>query len=350
MKTKDYYLDTTRLEEVVYNSYCYTDLVLNKDIIIPFLALGSNGVFAFIEIPNNKKPMSYLTETVRKVLDIHGQTIYFFLIDDINCLLADKGEKSYTNVDDVYDAFDNLYNNTMRPYTDLVLLDFKDYISMTKEPVLPDDIDLTIDDTGDPTYIKAVLTDKQIDHINEAIIHQIDSKNKYRTDGEGNEYILRSDVSGIGIGDKKWYRLSPDDPNDVLKYTLIGGWFGLHKFKEGDIFNGIIYLLTCGVFGVGYVFDILSLLIGTRSYKETILDTNGYKFKDKIYYKALSNKIVASICLVVSIILSFILLNTLYKWGYTQIMSIMIGSASKYAEANPDTASDMVSSLHNILR
>ena len=37
------------------------------------------------------------------------------------------------------------------------------------------------------------------------------------------------------------------------------GWFGLHRFYQAKIFTGLIYLLTGGLFGIGMVYDALTL-------------------------------------------------------------------------------------------
>lgn len=40
---------------------------------------------------------------------------------------------------------------------------------------------------------------------------------------------------------------------------LLGGVFGLHRFYQGKIISGVIYLLTGGLFLVGWIYDILTL-------------------------------------------------------------------------------------------
>ena len=37
------------------------------------------------------------------------------------------------------------------------------------------------------------------------------------------------------------------------------GVFGLHRFYQGKIFTGLLYLLTGGLLGVGYIYDVLTM-------------------------------------------------------------------------------------------
>ena len=51
----------------------------------------------------------------------------------------------------------------------------------------------------------------------------------------------------------------------VIDYTLpwvlliVGGVFGLHRFIQGRWVTGLVYLLTMGLFGIGIVYDVLTL-------------------------------------------------------------------------------------------
>lgn len=48
----------------------------------------------------------------------------------------------------------------------------------------------------------------------------------------------------------------------ALLLCLLFGTFGVHRFYLGKIGTGFLYLCTYGLFGVGYVVDLVVLLIG----------------------------------------------------------------------------------------
>lgn len=50
--------------------------------------------------------------------------------------------------------------------------------------------------------------------------------------------------------------------NDYAKeflITLFGGLFGVHKFLKGDKVMGFLYLFTFGLFGIGWIVDLIKL-------------------------------------------------------------------------------------------
>lgn len=50
----------------------------------------------------------------------------------------------------------------------------------------------------------------------------------------------------------------------VLCFFL--GFLGAHKFYEGKTGMGVLYLLTCGLCGIGWVIDIISILLKPNPY------------------------------------------------------------------------------------
>ncbi len=62
-------------------------------------------------------------------------------------------------------------------------------------------------------------------------------------------------------------------PNGKLKDKWVAfllcaflGFFGAHKFYEGKIGMGILYLCTGGLFGIGWIIDIILLLLKPNPY------------------------------------------------------------------------------------
>lgn len=49
------------------------------------------------------------------------------------------------------------------------------------------------------------------------------------------------------------------DYNLTWLLLFFAGWLGLHRFYQGKIGTGVLYLITGGLFGVGIVFDVLTL-------------------------------------------------------------------------------------------
>lgn len=55
------------------------------------------------------------------------------------------------------------------------------------------------------------------------------------------------------------YRAGETDYSVAWVLLVFLGVFGIHRFYMGKLFTGLIYLLTGGLFGIGYVYDICTL-------------------------------------------------------------------------------------------
>lgn len=58
----------------------------------------------------------------------------------------------------------------------------------------------------------------------------------------------------------------PKDKWVALLLCLFLGWLGAHKFYEGKIGMGVVYLFTGGLFFVGIVIDFIALLLKPNPY------------------------------------------------------------------------------------
>ena len=61
-------------------------------------------------------------------------------------------------------------------------------------------------------------------------------------------------------------RSGPKNKWIAFLLCLFLGGLGAHKFYEGKYLFGIIYLLTIGLFGFGWLFDTIALLLKPNPY------------------------------------------------------------------------------------
>ena len=54
----------------------------------------------------------------------------------------------------------------------------------------------------------------------------------------------------------------------ALLITIFLGELGVPRFMTGKIGTGIIWLLTCGCFGIGYIVDIVNVATGKFTKKD----------------------------------------------------------------------------------
>ena len=59
---------------------------------------------------------------------------------------------------------------------------------------------------------------------------------------------------------------TPKDKWVALMLCIFLGYLGAHKFYEGNSDLGILYLFTCGLFGIGWIIDIFQILSKPNPY------------------------------------------------------------------------------------
>ena len=108
---------------------------------------------------------------------------------------------------------------------------------------------------------------------------------RYDPSGCGNVYALRQAGGGAGrrgtaAGRYSEYQYNTNTAAAVVagvgaraknKWTafvlcLLLGYFGAHKFYEGKVGMGVLYLFTLGLFGIGWFVDLIVLLTKTNPY------------------------------------------------------------------------------------
>lgn len=56
--------------------------------------------------------------------------------------------------------------------------------------------------------------------------------------------------------------MSPKSRLAALLLCIFLGVLGIHRFYVGKVFTGILYLFTGGLFGIGYVVDLVIIICG----------------------------------------------------------------------------------------
>ena len=62
--------------------------------------------------------------------------------------------------------------------------------------------------------------------------------------------VMRKDPTLLGYKDR----------NIALVLCIFGGIIGLHKFYEEKTVKGVLYMFTCGLFLIGWAYDLFSLI------------------------------------------------------------------------------------------
>lgn len=93
---------------------------------------------------------------------------------------------------------------------------------------------------------------KQVEELKQAASSQptvinnvINNNNNNNNNNSAHSYVPR------GRRKNKW---------TAFWLCLLFGYFGAHKFYEGKIGTGILYVCTVGLFGIGWVVDCIALL------------------------------------------------------------------------------------------
>lgn len=79
----------------------------------------------------------------------------------------------------------------------------------------------------------------------------------HQTYNSQNVYDHRTTVVAGGREKNKWIS---------FLLCLMFGWFGFHKFYEGRVGMGILYLFTMGLFGIGVLIDLIAILLKPNPY------------------------------------------------------------------------------------
>jgi restriction system protein len=77
------------------------------------------------------------------------------------------------------------------------------------------------------------------------------------------KFVSYSDFSSVPSGTPQ---AGMKNKTTALLLCIFLGYLGAHKFYEGKPGMGILYLLTSGIFGIGWIIDIIALALKPKYY------------------------------------------------------------------------------------
>lgn len=153
---------------------------------------------------------------------------------------------------------------------------------------------------------------------------------KYRYNEDGSVDIRRKITTKIGpfqtfyeIGEAYFPCMSADG-DSFFSIALSTGLVGGHKFYTGNYFQGILYLFTFGLLGVGYILDLVMILTGSYSYMSSSITRDGAT-KIRTYSMPLDNKKKALISTIIAAFGCIIVVKFMY-WPIVVAVSEILSS------------------------
>ncbi len=317
-----------------YALYEYKNKPVNKDIKISQVFICKNGIFVFLSSKTDDKTVikDSIYDMRTKYMMPANATFVFVRTEAKDYFFDDDNSNIFT-ISNMADRFECLLTNTVRPQVDINYIRFNSKFEMLFEPELPDEYK---NDNGEPLemdieeaelFVQNKLTNYTMDLISkklESAVEENDSSSRVKYDADGNKYIKRSvkKMFNMYAVNDEWYPVASDDPKQFFIMSVLGGWFGIHKFKSKDYTQGLFYLLTCGGFGIFYVFDILQMVTGSyyviqKSIESDESSISEQYVKRRIYLDKLDNKIFAIGGLLISVVIAYIA----YKFLFCNVLN-----------------------------
>lgn len=150
----------------------------------------------------------------------------------------------------------------------------------------------------------------------------MDREKDYRYTEDGVLLVRKLESEKLGGFDtmfgckERWYQCSEKDPDSQYFRVVLGGWFGLHKFMEGSLLQGMFYLMTCGCFGVFYLCDLIMFCCGNYFYRKVTYVDEGMGMErrmQKIYYAPLKHRKGAILLLLLAVLILILAVCFVYQ-------------------------------------
>ena len=305
-------LDMDRIMEVIGNRVdAYENIYPDRDIFLRLVLVSGKGVFVIV--PYRKKPIASYGKEIRRHLGICAANSMIVFCDVANTSVLSWDGMNVLPADDLYELLQRFHQDG-----EAASCDGWNGIRML--------------DRDSADRICGMLAPLENGERPETCQREM-------TDEDGQAYVKRYESVSIGsfdtglAGRQRWYPVSEINTDVQVAKAVFGGWFGLHRFSQGEIGTGILYALTCGCIGVLPALDIVQYLTGSM-YFYTVRysgDKDAVRQKEKVYLRKPIHKGWA----IAGILLSVLIGVAAWKFVYQglggvliELLAIVAGNAS----------------------
>ena len=287
----DIEFDIFEYQAIAKKSDIYKDVINGKIYSVPLICAGLNGVYVFITThQKSNKALIAMYRDVARIFDFTSG-VYVFIRTEEKDYFIFNGEP--VEIEYMLDKYENLYNNNLRPQTELAYFSFKDDLDLMNRPILPENMEGYKGNKDG--YVTPRVSAAYLKTLKRAIEkHQEEHKKAEKYIYKNDMKYVRHPITKFGmIVDEAYFPVSNEDPWKFMLLILLGGIFGLHKFKTHEFLKGFGYMLTCGCFVAGYLVDIVAVLTGTYSVTQVMYYENNNHYsneKIRIYVDELDKK------------------------------------------------------------
>lgn len=202
------------------------------NLVLPAVLINESAIIVFVQIDSSEDGSEQLRAQFRNVLNALIEQTDLSMNAFMLCGIANAQEEDTPSA--LYTF--NIYNDRINYFTG--------------EDGLENFVSTVV---GDLLYRRPVFDEEAVSNLAFKFELMGGSNGEIRIDSEGNRYVKKRG---------QWLLASDIDPDDYFQKTALFGVFGAHKFAENKKSTGILYFLTCGFFGVGWLFDCFSIIAG----------------------------------------------------------------------------------------
>lgn len=217
--------------EFFHDIHCPDPFDKKREFIFPVVAVHSTGLYLVYLLDNSAKQAGNLEESMDYACRVFKS--YFFTKVPIHSVFAFEtlGRNKVCSKPIVYDyASKHMPSNDMRLVDDLGAY-IRKHVESSSYP-------------SDAEREELVL--RLVKEESESLMTNSDSKSCFVKKGD------------------KWLPAFNVDSDKVYNLALFGGLLGFHRFYLGLYGSGLLYFFTLGIFGAGWLFDCIEILLGGR--------------------------------------------------------------------------------------